>query len=299
MNLRDLNYLVAVAELHSFVQAAEQCFVSQPTLSTQIKKMEETLGVQLFERTNKKVMTTELGEQVVASARRILAELDNIKEIAANAQDPLAGNFRLGAFPTLATYIFPNLVPLIKTALPKIRLILVEEKTDTLIEQLKQGLLDAALLALPIEDDHLEAKALFDDDFLLAVMDTHPLAGKQSIAQSELLEQTLLLLDEGHCLRGQALQICRINNVEAQQDVRATSLETLRQMVRAGTGVTFMPKIAIRDDEDGIRYIPFSEPTPKRTVGLVWRKTSGRIALISRMIELIQSCQVSDTGTIG
>ena len=145
MNLRDLRYLVAVADLRSFIQAADQCFISQPTLSTQIKKMEDTLGVQIFERTNKKVMPTEVGERIIASARRILLEVNTIEDLAEQAQDPLAGNFRLGAFPTLSTYIFPGLVPKIRQALPKLRLILIEEKTDSLIEQLKQGQLDATL----------------------------------------------------------------------------------------------------------------------------------------------------------
>lgn len=287
MNLRDLHYLVAVADLRSFIQAADQCCISQPTLSTQIKKMEDSLGVQIFERTNKKVLPTELGEQIIASARRILREVDTIKELAENAQDPLAGNFRLGAFPTLSTYIFPGLVPAIKQALPKIRLILIEEKTDVLVAQLKQGAIDAALLALPIEDDYLETKRLFDDDFLLAVAKGHPFAVKNSIAPSDLFNQQMLLLDEGHCLRGQALQICQLNHAEEQQDVRATGLETLRQMVKAGTGITFMPRIAIREHEDDIHYIPFDKPAPKRTIGLVWRKTSAKGKLLQLLINLI------------
>ncbi len=288
MNLRDLSYLVAVADLRSFVQAAEQCCISQPTLSTQIKKMEDTLGVQIFERSNKKVLPTELGEHIVASARRVLLEIDHIKELAENAQDPLAGNFRLGAFPTLSTYIFPGLVPAIKQALPKLRLILIEEKTDQLITQLKQGEIDAALLALPIHEDSLATKTLFDDEFLLAVSVDNPLAQKQIIAQSDLHDQQMLLLEEGHCLRGQALQICQLNNVEEQQDVRATGLETLRQMVRAGTGITFMPKIAIHEPEQGICYIPFVEPAPSRTIALVWRKTSAREQLVEQLIGLIR-----------
>ncbi len=291
MNLRDLNYLVAVADLRSFIQAADQCCISQPTLSTQIKKMEESLGVQIFERTNKKVLPTELGEQIIASARRVLLEIDVIQQYAENAQDPLAGNFRLGAFPTLAAYIFPGLVPLIKQTLPKLRLILVEEKTDVLIAQLKQGQLDAVLLALPILDDTLEIRLLFEDEFLLAVASDNPLAARTTIAQSDLIHQQLLLLDEGHCLRGQALQICKLNHAEEQQDVRATGLETLRQMVRAGTGITFMPKIAIHEPEEGIRYIPFVEPAPKRTIGLVWRKTSARNELLEKLIKLMVTFQ--------
>lgn len=287
MNLRDLRYLVAVADLRSFVQAAEQCFVSQPTLSTQIKKMEDSLGVPLFERTNKRVLLTAFGEQVVESARLILREIDTIHQLAGNAQDPLAGNFRLGAMPTLSTYIFPGLVPRIKGALPKLRLILIEEKTESLVDQLVQGQLDAALLAYPIENDFFASAVLFEDEFLLAVATDNPLAERQSITYADLFNQQLLLLDEGHCLRGQALQICELAHAEEQQDVRATGLETLRQMVRAGTGITFMPKIAIPENEQGIRYLPFDNPPPKRTIGLFWRKTSARKELLALMANLM------------
>lgn len=287
MNLRDLRYLVAVADLRSFIQAADQCFVSQPTLSTQIKKMEDNLGAPLFERTNKKVLPTALGGQVVASARRILLEVDTIHQLASNAQDSLAGNFKLGAIPTLSAYIFPGLVPKIKEAAPKLRLILVEEKTDMLIEQLKQGQLDAALLALPINDEYLTSSVLFEDEFFLAVANDNPLAQQRTIRHADLFHQQLLLLDEGHCLRGQALQICQLNHAEEQQDVRATGLETLRQMVKAGTGITFMPKIAINEHEEGICYISFEVPIPKRTIGLFWRKTSARKELLELMAKLI------------
>ncbi|NOR68567.1 MAG: LysR family transcriptional regulator [Methylomarinum sp.] len=284
MNLKDLSYLVAVADLRSFVQAAEQCCISQPTLSTQIKKMEQGLGVQIFERNNKKVLATELGEQIIASARRVLLEIDHMNELALNSQNPLAGNFRLGAFPTLSTYIFPDLVPLIKQTLPELRLILIEDKTDNLIAQLKQGKIDAALLALPVKEDFLVTEKLFDDEFKLAVATDNPLADKAVINLEDLLHQQLLLLDEGHCLRDQALQICQMNGAEEQQDVRATGLETLRQMVRAGTGITFMPEIAINEAETGICYIPFSEPAPKRSIALVWRKTTVRTELIELLI---------------
>lgn len=289
MNLRDLKYLVAVADLRSFVQAAEQCFISQPTLSTQIKKMEETLEVKIFERSNKKVLPTELGEKIIVSARRVLLEVEHIEELARNAQDPFAGNFRLGAFPTLSTYIFPQLVPVIKETLPKLRIILIEEKTDLLLAQLKSGQIDAALIALPVNDDFLVTEKLFDDDFKLAVATNNPLAKKHKIQSTDLIHQQILLLDEGHCLRDHALQICQFNRAEEQHDVRATGLETLRQMVRAGTGITFMPQIAINEIEEGIQYIPFSQPAPKRTIGLVWRKTSARTELIKQLVTLISS----------
>lgn len=289
MNLRDLKYLVAIADLRSFVQAAERCCISQPTLSTQIKKMESGLGIQIFERTNKKVLPTEVGVQIIASAQSILNEVEHIKELAAMAQDPLAGNFKLGAFPTLSAYIFPNLVSAVNRELPGVRLILIEEKTEQLIQQLKQGYIDAALLALPIHDDFLQSEFLFSDEFKLAVAPDNPLAKKKAIKQSDLYRQQLLLLDGGHCLRGQALQICHLNGAEEQQDVRATGLETLRQMVRAGTGITFIPQIAISESEPGICYLPFTDPAPSRNIGLLWRKTSVRTQLISHLIELIKN----------
>lgn len=288
MNLRDLKYIVAVAHTRSFVKAAQQCFVSQPTLSMQVKKLEESLGVKIFERNNKRVLITDVGELIIATAKHILQDVDLIEEISANAQNPLAGNFKLGAFPTLASYILPSLVPLIKNQLPHIRLILVEEKTDTLIQQLKNGDLDAALLAAPIKEDDLVAERLFDDTFKIAVSAQHHLAKQASISPSDLVGEPLLLLDEGHCLRDQALQFCQLNGAEEEQNVRATSLETLRQMVRANTGITFMPDIAIQNDDSNIQYIPFIEPQPQRTICLVWRKTTPKSLLINKLKQLIQ-----------
>lgn len=287
MNLRDLKYIVVVAETKSFVHAAELCFVSQPTLSMQIKKLEKSLNVKIFERNNKRVLVTEIGKQIVETARHILQDAEHIKALAKNEQDPFAGNFTLGAFPTLAPYILPKLIPLIKEKLPRLRLILVEEKTMVLVQQLKDGLIDGALLAGPINDDTLLTEKLFDDEFKLAVAKNHPLAKQTVIKLDELIGQPLLLLDEGHCLRDQALQFCQLNGVDEEQNVRATSLETLRQMVIAGTGITFIPNIAIQNNNDNIRYIPFENPQPKRTIYLVSRKTNPRTELMQKLKKLI------------
>lgn len=286
MNLRDLQYLVAVADLKNFSQAAIQCCVSQPTLSNQIRKLEDTLGVRLFERTNRRVMTTEIGEQILLSARRILRERDTITALAAASQNPLAGNFRLGAFPTLSAYLFPDLVPRVQEKLPQLRLILVEEKTAELIDRLRSGALDAAFLALPVSDPQLEIRALFEDEFLLAVPPDHELTGRDAICQAELASYPLLLLEEGHCLRDQALDVCRLVGGNEDQDVRATGMETLRQMVKAGTGITLIPRIAAREDETGICYLPFEAPAPRREIALVWRKTTARRAVIDLLAEL-------------
>jgi len=286
MNLRDLKYIVAVAETKSFVKAAEQCFVSQPTLSMQIKKLENSLNIKIFERNNKHVLVTEIGKQVIETAKRILQDAEHISILAKHEQDPFAGDFTLGAFPTIAPYILPKLIPLIKKKLPNLRLILVEEKTDILLHKLKTGLIDAALLAGPIHDESLIAEKLFDDEFKLAVATHHPLAEQTIINPDELTNQPLLLLDEGHCLRDQALQFCQLSGIDEEQNVRATSLETLRQMVIAGTGITFMPTIAIQNNDDNIRYIPFEEPKPKRTIYLVSRQTNPRTELIKQLKNL-------------
>ncbi|MCB2081112.1 MAG: LysR family transcriptional regulator, partial [Rickettsiales bacterium] len=222
MNLRDMHYLVAVADLRNFSEAAVQCHVSQPTLSHQIKKLEEWLGVQVFERTNRRVMPTEAGEAIIRTARRILQEVEHIHDIAESARDPFSGKFRLGAFPTLSTYIFPGLVPRIHDAMPKLRLILLEEKTQQLVERLRAGTLDAALLALPVQDDTLVSAPLFEDAFFLAVPEGHALAGHQVITQLELAEYPLMLLEEGHCLRDQALDVCHNAGGAEEQDFRAT-----------------------------------------------------------------------------
>ncbi|MFT4672476.1 MAG: LysR family hydrogen peroxide-inducible transcriptional activator [Pseudohongiellaceae bacterium] len=287
MNLKDLKYFLAIAELKHFGHAAQQCNVSQPTLSGQIKKLEETLGVMLFERTNRRVMLTEAGHHIVIYAKRIIREVDAIHEIADSTRDPLAGKFRLGAFPTLATYIFPRIVPQVKASMPNLRLILMEEKTSQLIDQLHNGEIDAALLALPIQDDYLISKPLFDDEFFLAVPSGHDLTKYKTVDQTKLKQHRLLLLEEGHCLRDQSLEICQLHNIGEEQDFKATGLETLRQMVKAGTGITFMPKIAIQAKETGIEYIPFTKPAPSRSIGLVWRKTTPRQQVIKELIKLI------------
>lgn len=286
MNIRDLRYVVAIADLQHFGQAAEQCHVSQPTLSGQIKKLEEQLGIQLFERTNRRVVPTDVCTSILVSARRILGEVDNINDIADASHDPLGGKFRLGAFPTLATYVFPELVQKVKGTMPDLRLILIEEKTDQLIDKLKSGEIDAALLALPVPDDFLLSQKLFDDEFYLAVPPDHELALCKSINQDVLSPYRLLLLEEGHCLRDQALEVCKLHGIGEEQDFKATSMETLREMVKVGTGITFMPKIAIHEGEIGIHYIPFDSPAPTRTIGLVWRKTTARQQVIDCLTHL-------------
>jgi LysR family transcriptional regulator, hydrogen peroxide-inducible genes activator len=286
MNLRDLQYLVAVADEGHFGKAAQHCHVSQPTLSMQLKKMEEYLGVQLFERTNKQVMITQAGEKIAGRARQVLRDTQEIRDIAKTAQNPYAGDFRLGAFPTLAPYFLPQVVPAIARKLPKLKLLLVEEKTEQLLDKLNTGSLDAALIALPIKDEGLDSTPLLNDPFLLAVPMNHAFTGRKHVNPGDLKKEQLLLLEEGHCLRNQALEVCGMIGASEHQDFRATSLETLRQMVAAGVGITLIPKLAMRKN-DGIDYIPFIKPAISRTIGLVWRKTSARKSCIEAMIGLM------------
>lgn len=286
MNLRDLHYLVTVADTLHFGQAAKRCHVSQPTLSMQLKKLEDTLGVQLFERSNKQVLLTPVGSGIVTRARQILIEVEQMKQFAQSSRDPFSGILKLGLFPTLAPYILPSLMPKLQAEFPQLSILLTEEKTPALITQLESGEIDAALLALPIYSDALEGTPLFEEPFLLAVGASHPLAKRKSVTLAELRQETLLLLEDGHCLRDQALEVCHLMGINEASDFRATSLETLRHMVATSHAATLMPKLATLQDKIA-RYIPFTEDAPSRRIGLIWRKSSARGTLFTAMAKLI------------
>jgi LysR family hydrogen peroxide-inducible transcriptional activator len=277
MNLRALKYFVKLAELKHFSRAAEACFVSQPTLSTQIRKLEEELGVQLVERAPRKVKLTAVGEEVAARARHVLRDVEQIYATARRSRDPETGTLRLGLFPTLAPYLLPHVVPEIRERFPNLRLELSEEKTADILSMLEDGKLDAALIALPIDDDSLEKIVLFDEPFFMALPESHPLAAKEEIVTSDLEGAELLLLEDGHCLRDQALEVCSLSGATERVDFHATSMETLRQMVAADVGVTLMPALAVEPPIAPTRNVvlrPFKAPAPHRTIALVWRKTS-------------------------
>ncbi|NDF11950.1 MAG: LysR family transcriptional regulator [Proteobacteria bacterium] len=286
MNLRDLKYLASVAEHGHFGKAAKASFVSQPTLSMQIKKLEEELGVQLFERNNKQVMVTAAGKEVLAHVQTILQEVDAIREQAKHFQDPLGGRLVLGAFPTLASYYLPKVLTLVEKHLPKIELYLIEEKTDDLLARLRDGTIDLALLALPINNEDMATAPLFEDPFLLAVPSNHLLAKRKTVDFRDLSENQLLLLEEGHCLRDHALSVCTMAGLKEMKGFRATSMETLRQMVASGVGITLMPLIAATKHPN-ITYLRFAAPEPSRTIGLVWRKTYARKALVKKMTAIL------------
>ena len=288
MNLRDFRYLVAVAEHRHFGRAADACFVSQPTLSTQIKKLEETLGVTLLERTNRQVMLTPVGERIVAQAQRILREVNQLVAMAEEHRDPLGGDFRLGVIPTVAPYLLPKILSPLRKAFPMLKIQLTEAQTATVTKLLRDGELDAVILALPVEEEQLVCELLYVEPFYLATSKTHRLAGKRSARLSDLDGEAVLLLEDGHCLRDQALDVCNSHNAVENTNFRATSIETLRQMVAADVGVTLMPEMAIDAKRGNVRYVPFSGNPPSRRIGLCWRVSSSRAELLDKMSKVLR-----------
>lgn len=287
MKIRDLQYLVAVAEHRHFGRAAAACFVSQPTLSAQLKKLETQLGVKLIERSPRQIMLTRAGEQVVQRARVILREVTTIERIAKGSDDAATGTVRIGLFHTLAPYLLPHVMPQISEQFPDLEVLLVEDKTEELLRQLRSGELDAAVLALPVPDGDLDHVQLFDEEFLLAVPVGHPLAESQApIRPSELSGEDVLLLEDGHCLREQALAVCQLAGIPERSGFRATSLETLRHMVAAGVGVTLLPELAVRPPvapSPGITLLRFAEPRPSRRIAMMWRQTSEETEFLTEL----------------
>ena len=291
MNLRDLRYLVALADHKHFGRAADASFVSQPTLSTQLKKLEDELGMALVERNPRNVLLTEVGEAVVKKARLILREADEIKAIARRAKDPESGTVRIGIFPTLAPYLLPHVVPGIVKRFPKLELILVEDKTEAILKKLHDGELDAGVLALPIHDDTLHAEFLFEEAFVLALPKHHRLAKAKRVKLADLALESLLLLDDGHCLRDQALEVCAMTGAAEKPGFRATSLETLRHMVSANVGVTLMPALSVHapaPNSPGVSLVPFSEPVPHRRIAMIWRRTSALAVFMHQLVPILK-----------
>ncbi|MDQ3288400.1 MAG: LysR substrate-binding domain-containing protein [Pseudomonadota bacterium] len=277
MNLRDLRYLVALAEHRHFGRAAAASFVSQPTLSTQIRKLEDELGVSLVERAPRRVMLTPIGRDIAERARKVIAEVEQMSEIARRSQDPEAGTVRLGLFPTLAPYLLPHVLPGLREQFPRLELLLVEEKTDQILARLRDGRLDAGVLALPVHDEQLQVEPLFDEPFVLAVPRGHAMARRASLQIRELDGQHLLLLEEGHCLRDQALDVCHMAGADEHNGFRATSLETLRQMVASGVGITLLPMLSVQPPvpiSADVALLPFRGKPPFRRIAMVWRRSS-------------------------
>ena len=295
MTLQELRYLVALADTGHFGQAAERCFVSQPTLSGQIKKLEDELGVAVFERTNRSVEITPVGEAILIHARQIMEQVDAIEQLARAAQDPLAGALRVGAIPTLSPYLIPLILLPLKRQHPQMKLILSEELTDTLLERLRDHEIDAALLATAVDEPDLGSMPLFDEPFWIAFPRKHAFYNKDKITRKDLEGENLLLLAEGHCLADQAMEVCHLTERNQQgelADLRAASLETLIQLVAAGYGTTLVPALALRGSwttGSGVVAQPLSLPHASRRVSLVYRNSFPRLAALEAFAHIIRN----------
>jgi LysR family hydrogen peroxide-inducible transcriptional activator len=292
MNLKDLKYLVALADTGHFGRAAERTFVSQPTLSAQLKKLEEYLGVKLVERHPKNVQLTDVGRQIVARARLMLSGGDEILALARNNTDPLAGKLKMALIPTIGPYLLPRVMQKIRRSLPQLGLMLYEYQTEELLRRLRDGEIDMGIVALPVELDGLESRRLYKEEFTVALPSDHPLGQKSTVKVADLKGQTLLLLEDGHCLRDQALEVCSRVDIREAEDFRATSLETLRHMVVAGLGVTLMPELAVESPfgaQRGLTIREFAKPAPSRTVGAIWRKSTTRTPAIAAVCDVIDA----------
>ena len=290
IKLKDLRYLVAVADTRHFGKAAERCFVSQPTLSAQLRKLEEYLGVVLVERQPRLALLTPAGAEIVARARRIVESSDEVVEIARTHRDPLAGRLRIAFLPTIGPYLLPGIAPRLHKALPRLELMFYEYQTAPMLERLHAGDIDMGVLALPVGLDGLVAQPLYDEPFVVAAPARHPLAARKEVRIEDLRGVTLLLLEEGHCLRDQALDVCNRVAVQENQNFRATSIETLRQMVAVDAGVTLLPDLATRGayaTARGVVVRPFAKPAPVRRIGAIWRKSSPRTAALTAVTRLI------------
>jgi LysR family hydrogen peroxide-inducible transcriptional activator len=276
LSLRQLQYVIAVAESLSFRKAAEACRVSQPSLSAQLAQLEEALGVRLFERDRRRVLVTAAGKELIARARRVLCEADDLLAAARLAGDPLAGTLRIGVIPTVSPYLLPAAAPALRRAYPRLTPVWLEDKTETLVRSLADGALDAALLALEAEIGELEHELVAEDPFVLATRPDDPLGAKTTPAKpAELRGASVLLLDDGHCFRDQALAFCASARTH-ELEFRATSLATLTHMVAGGAGVTILPELAVPAEAEraGLRVRAFARPVPHRTLALVWRVRS-------------------------
>lgn len=288
MNIRDLEYLVALAEHKHFRRAADACHVSQPTLSGQIRKLEDELGIILLERTSRKVLFTQSGLLLVDQAKTVLREVKLLKEMASNQGKEMTGPLHVGVIPTIGPYLMPHIVPALQNAFPDLELFLYEAQTHQLLEQLETGRLDCAIVASVRETKPFIEVPLFKERMLLAVAENHPWAKEQTIPMSMLKDHEMLMLDDGHCLRNQALGYCFTAGAKENSHFQATSLETLRNMVAANAGMTLMPELAVLSEGErgGVKYLP-CQPEPSRDVILVYRPGSPLRARYERIAEAI------------
>lgn len=293
MTLIELKFVLAVAQERNFRRAAEKCFVTQPALSLGIKKLEEELGVAIFERNRNEVTPTEIGEQIIAQANIVLEQAGKIKELAKQGNDPLDGPFKLGMIHSVGPYLLPEIIPPLIKAAPQMPLEVEENITATLEQQLKNGVIDAAVIALPFDVPGIETLALYDEDFNVVVPVTHPWANRTSIEAAELASEKVLLLNTGHCFSNQVTQACPELSRKGEV-LQGNSLETIRNMVASNLGITVLPAMAtaLRYQNPLIRVIPFSKPAPSRRIALAWRKSfvrTGAIEVLGRVMEQVGS----------
>jgi LysR family hydrogen peroxide-inducible transcriptional activator len=274
LTLKQLRYFTALAETLHFGKAAKLCHVSQPALSMQIKDLEGHLGVTLVERGSTKLLLTLEGREIAARARDILMAVQDLTELVSHRKHPLSGRLRLGVIPSIGPYLLPKLLPDLHDTYPELELSLRESQTELLVGDLLDGRLDLLILALPLEPEEIDTLPLFDDHFFVALPKVHTLASRDHVSQEELAKEHLLLLEEGHCLRDQALAVCQTANTD---EFRASSLATVVQMVANGYGLTILPSLALSTevgDPSPIAVIPFAEPVPFRSIGLAWRQAT-------------------------
>lgn len=301
MTLTELKYIVAVARERHFGRAAVACFVSQPTLSVAIRKLEDELGVVLFERGGNEVSVTPIGQRIITQAQRVLEESVNLIELARQGHDPLVGALRVGVIHTIGPYLLPHLVPTQIQQTPQMPLLLQENFTDRLLELLRQGEIDCAIVALPLPDSTFVTEELYDEPFLVAMPSQHPWAERATIDAEELKNETMLLLGIGHCFRDQVLEVCpELTRYSAtsegiQRTFEGSSLETIRHMVAAGIGITVLPKSSLAMPglkNHLLKYVPFHAPIPDRRVVLIWRRSFPRTAAIAAVIRAIHDSQL-------
>ena len=300
MTLTELRYIVAVARERHFGRAAEACFVSQPTLSVSIKKLEEELDVKIFERGPSEVTVTPLGDEIVRQAQVVIEQASVIKEIAKRGKDPVSGPLRLGVIYTIGPYLLPDLVRQVIEHVPQMPLLLQENFTAKLLEMLRTGELDCAIMAEPFPDTGLAMAPLYDEPFMAAVPKRHPFASRNSISTEEMKSETMLLLGTGHCFRDHVLEVCPeyarfSSNAEGiRKSFEGSSLETIKYMVASGMGVTVVPQLSVpKDAQPHIAYIPFVKPVPTRRVVLAWRRTFTRYEAIAALRNAIYACPLA------
>jgi LysR family hydrogen peroxide-inducible transcriptional activator len=305
MTLTELRYIVAVSQKNHFGKAAQACFVSQPTLSIAVKKLEGELGVRLFERSSKnEIRITDIGQQIIDQAHVVLQQSQILSEIAQQGKDPLSGQFKLGVIYTIGPYLLPSLIPKLSENAPDLKLIIEENFTASLLQSLKQGALDAIIISYPFEEPGIETEALYEEPFIIALPKNHEWRNRETIPTEDLASQDLMLLGSGHCFRDQVVKACpncMSGNSELTRTFEGSSLETIRHMVAAGTGITVLPRTSIfssQQNEAMIDIKPFKSPSPSRVVALAWRKHYPRQEAIDTIRKTIQTCPLNGVDII-